>query len=529
LKAHLLFPDHDFDFRWAVKAGAAREAADAKRPLRSKDFVWEAPFPWQWQDLTHDLALETVLRAMAQDDPLVYEVCRNVLLAAVEGDAPVIRHRQPILEDALAHPQIVRELYGIATEAHERQKKHFLGSLARYPDSVLRESVHLMQSLLELLRKLHQIALGQEWKSKGWADLFQMLRANLDDEYLESVEHHLKQLRIQNDTLIISQQVGLGGKGAKTVLHESPFHGPTWWARITSAFMPHPKSYSFSIHPRDDAGIQALSDLRNRGVSLVATALGESAEHVRSFFQMLRAELAFYVGCINLHETLRTRGVATTIPRLSDEEEFSFEELTDCSLGLTVDRVVGNDLRADGKRLIVVTGANTGGKSTFLRSLGLAQLMMQAGMFVSAAEFTGHACHGVFTHYKREEDSSMESGKLDEELRRMSGIVDHLRPGSLLLLNESFSSTNEREGSEIGRQIIEAALARGVSVACVTHQYELANRLAHLPDSVSLRAERERTFKLTPAMPLPTSHGEDIYRRIFVDEEYDEHKNECRA
>jgi DNA mismatch repair ATPase MutS len=112
----------------------------------------------------------------------------------------------------------------------------------------------------------------------------------------------------------------------------------------------------------------------------------------------------------------------------------------------TESKVVGNDVAGDGKTLVVITGANRGGKSTLLRGMGLAQLMMQCGMFVAAESFRANVCNGVFTHFKREEDAGMKSGKLDEELGRMSAIVDRVAPGSILLLNESFASTNEREG-----------------------------------------------------------------------------------
>ena len=78
--------------------------------------------------------------------------------------------------------------------------------------------------------------------------------------------------------------------------------------------------------------------------------------------------------------------------------------------------------------------------------------MFVAGRVASAPA----SCDGVFTHYKREEDATMESGKLDEELARMSDIVDHITPGCILLCNESFASTNEREGSQIARQIVTA-------------------------------------------------------------------------
>ena len=173
--------------------------------------------------------------------------------------------------------------------------------------------------------------------------------------------------------------------------------------------------------------------------------------------------------------------------------------------------------------LLVITGANRGGKSTFLRSLGLAQVMMQSGMFVGATAFRAPVRHGIFTHFRREEDQGLTSGKLDEELGRMRWIVDHASPRSLVLLNESFASTNEREGSEIGRQVITALLDAGVTVVLVTHLYELAHGFFAdaRSDARFLRAERlpdgRRTFRVVDGEPLPTSHGQDLYQRIFDD------------
>ena len=86
--------------------------------------------------------------------------------------------------------------------------------------------------------------------------------------------------------------------------------------------------------------------------------------------------------------------------------------------------------------------------------------MMQSGMFVAAESFSANICCGIFAYYRREEYSGIGSGKLDEEVGRMSNIVDHLTPNSLSLFNESFAATNEREGSEIARQIISAPLGK---------------------------------------------------------------------
>ena len=101
---------------------------------------------------------------------------------------------------------------------------------------------------------------------------------------------------------------------------------------------------------------------------------------------MLRAELGFYVGCLNLREQLTTRGqpVCYPAPAALSGDRLSARGLYDASLALIRPGggegvgVTGNDVAADGKQLIMITGANQGGKSTFLRSLGQAQLMMQA-------------------------------------------------------------------------------------------------------------------------------------------------------
>jgi len=239
---------------------------------------------------------------------------------------------------------------------------------------------------------------------------------------------------------------------------------------------------------------------------------------------MLRNELAFYIGCLNLAGQMQELGYSLAFPEPYplEERRHTFRGLYDISLALTMKKnVVGNDVDGDGKELVIITGANQGGKSTFLRSIGQAQVMMQCGMFVAAERFSANVCSGVFTHYKRQEDASMKRGKLDEELSRMSAIANHLRPHALMLFNESFAATNEREGSEIARQITQALLERQIKVFFVTHQFTLADSFYQqgLPNAHFLRAERKsggrRTYKLFEGQPLQTSFGEDVYKAVF--------------
>ena len=115
----------------------------------------------------------------------------------------------------------------------------------------------------------------------------------------------------------------------------------------------------------------------------------------------------------------------------------------------------------------------------------------------------------------------MVSGKFDEELARMSQLTQAITSGVLLLCNESFAATNEREGSEIAGEVIRAMTDAGNTVVFVTHLYELASTFErdHADMTLFLRAERDqagrRSFELTEAVPLPTSYGEDLYRQTF--------------
>jgi hypothetical protein len=530
MKSRLLFENKDFDWRWALHAAAKRETSRSGRGYqRLAQFDDQSGLPWNAEMLTADLALETVLGQMAGGDDCIFEVARKVILDGVKGDLDTIQYRQAVLQDCLNQPSVLRELYAVAVEVKDRQKPHYLGVLTRYPNWVLHDAIEAIGIFLHFLRKLRTIAdlHAHRFVSEGWTRFFELLKRDLDDAYLRLVEGHLEELKLRNGELI-SAELGKANKGRHYRLHRLPFSKRTWSGWWKGFFDDKPPGFQFELHPRDEAGAQALANLRNRGISLAATALGKSAEHVRDFFSALRMELAFYVGCVNLHDALSQKGEPTCMPAPASagQNRLSFRGLYDVGLTLSVDqRVVGNDVNADTKALLIITGPNTGGKSTFLRSIGLAQLMMQAGMFVPAESFCSSLCNGLFTHYKREEDAGMESGKFDEELRRMSEIVDHIEPHSMVLFNESLASTNEREGSEIARQIIAALVETGASIFFVTHMYELAHGLydRKIRCALFLRADRStdgaRTFKLIEGEPLRTSFGEDLYGKIFADNE----------
>ena len=423
--------DRDFESPAELSAITARSRGVTLR--ESQEQAWLRELPPQANALIQDLELDTLFEAMALGDRFLFNVARKAVLATL-NDPGAILYRQRIMGDCLAQPAVVRGMYDVAVEAIAGERGVLGLSSWSSPSMVLSRSVQALKLLGGSLRKLRHIAEDHaaEFRSEGFVRLFEMLATELDDEYLQTVDDHLKALRFRRGPLI-SARLGKGNKGTDYVLRRSNEQPRGLRGLISRRKRP---SYSFEIADRDEAGARALGELRNQGIDLAANAVAQSCDHILSFLSMLRSELAFYVGCLNLYERLTEKGEPASfpVPVAQGEARFSCRGLYDVCLSLTLShRAVGNDVTGDGKSLVIITGANQGGKSTFLRSVGLAQLMMQCGMFVAAESFRAEVRGGVFTHFKREEDETMTSGKLDEELGRMRDVVDQLSSQGLLL------------------------------------------------------------------------------------------------
>lgn len=488
--------------------------------FKDRDFGLLTERSDQQQALVQDLELDTLFHVMADGDELVQAAAESALIGAPGNSLGTILHRQAVWADCRRNPGLIRELYGLANEVIRVDKQSYR-RVFQWSGAILSESAEVLQKFIRLLRKLRAITeeSTDQFESEGFRGLFAMLQQELGETYLTEVTQQLTGLG-SDKGILISAALGAGNRGSRYRLRKSSQNRENLVERL---FGSHPPQYTFHLHPRDEGGARALAEIRDQGVNSAANALAQSADHILAFFSTLRLELAFYLGCLNLHQQLSAKDLPLCLPvPVENNVVLSGRELYDASLALKQDqRPVTNQLDMDGKNLLVISGANQGGKSTFLRALGLAQLMMQAGMFVPAEAFRAELCPRLFTHYRREEDAGLQSGKLDEELSRMSAIVDQLVPGSLVLLSESFAATNDREGSEIAYQITSALLARHVRVVFVTHLYDFARRCYEELASSALflqperRANGERTFHLLPAEPSSTSYGADVYRQVF--------------
>jgi len=487
------------------------------------DFNAKLNLPLNENAIVQDLELHTLINSMSLGDTFIFDVSKNTLLTGLYNNIDTILYRQNILKDCLRNSSIIRNIYKISGEANEYKKNSYFSIFNKFPSSILNTSLGLLRMFLDALYRLRNIAddNSNNFNSNGFINFFNMLKIEFNDDYLSYVKNILLELEFKKGTLI-SSQLGDGNKGINYILRK-PIYSKK--GLINRIFSKNPPVYTFSINDRDISVLKALTELRDRGIHLVANVLAQSIEHILSFFNMLRTELAFYIGCLNLYDIFSIKSVPTSFPIPVDycNRKHSFRGLHDPCLALILDKaIVGNDMNADNIDIVIITGANQGGKSTFLRSIGLSQLMMQCGMFVSAEYFCSNICDNLFTLYKREEDATMNSGKLDEELSRLSSIIDNITLNSIVLFNESFAATNEREGSEIAKQIITALLEKHIKVYYVSHLYDFTHNLYNrrYNNVKFLRAERNtdgtRTFKIHEGEPLLTSYGVDLYNSIFI-------------
>lgn len=285
-------------------------------------------------------------------------------------------------------------------------------------------------------------------------------------------------------------------------------------------------STAFSREPtlilKDVDLLEDLKQLNEQVTAYIMDSFRPMMDELKDFFEELYTQTAFYQACGNLFTRCKRSHIHLCFPEVGSREQLHFKELMEFCMAVYRGLIpIGNDCDVDGKRLLVVTGANQGGKSTFLRSVGIAQVMMQCGMPVCAKAFVSGIFPHLFTHFTRREDSAMNSGRLDEELGRIDRIIRHLGDGSMVLLNESFATTTEEEGSGIADDVIRAMLEAGVKVLTVTHLLAFARKMyeRQLQEAAFLTAQRRedgtRTFKMIAGAPELTSFGLDLYDELI--------------
>lgn len=191
-------------------------------------------------------------------------------------------------------------------------------------------------------------------------------------------------------------------------------------------------------------------------------------------------EVQFYLAYLAYCSPIRAAGLPFCYPDRAEQKSAQCIDAFDLALARKCIReniaVVTNDFRLSGhERIIVISGPNQGGKTTFARMFGQLHFLARLGVPVPGTGASLFLCDGVFTHFEKEEDSRNLHGKLEDDLLRIHAILERLTPNSVVILNEIFHSTTLSDARFLTREILNAVCDRDCLGVCVTFVDEMAS------------------------------------------------------
>lgn len=253
------------------------------------------------------------------------------------------------------------------------------------------------------------------------------------------------------------------------------------------------------------------------------------------FLLSLMPEIEFIVKGTQLQETLKSRGCPLSAPVICPmgDHVFRADGLYNPAVALKLpegETIVPNDVAFDktpeNAMIYVLTGPNRGGKSVITCAIGLCQAMLQLGMFLPAEHCEISPADGIYTHFPTGADDTIDKGRLGEECARLGEIFDAVTGDSLVLLDESLSSTGSYEASYIAAEVLQGLCRVGCRCLFSTHLHELAAEIDRINAEseaaggvrvdtlvAGIMGEGKRSFRIVRAKPDGKSYARDIAER----------------
>lgn len=496
-----------------------------------------------------DLGLDSLRTRFELPAEFLYELCT---------DPAAIRYRQEVLADAVASSDL-RTLFA--------QLQPMLHELAYFTKTRTEQSSPLQQAVWRLgeletyvacLTALGDAAALPGMRSAGMGALGAFVSERRQDPVYRRLEAELPALRgglkrRASVTIGINLDSQLRPSEATLLrVHDRKFEDTPLLTRlfgVSNPFRPLTRvNRTSSMTPL----LGELDRVLGAVARPLARALGQFVQlQVRDVLP-LEQEIRFYLGGARLVLALRERGMPTCVPGMAPaaDRRAQATELYDVSLALrgapqeAAGAVVRNDLDAgeDG-RIAILTGPNQGGKTTFVRAVGVMQVLAQAGLHVAARTAAISPADRVITHFPSQEGGAGEDGRLAEEARRLGAVFAEASERSVVLLNESLSSTSPSESLYLAEDVVRALRLLGARAIFATHLHELGERLDRInaegdggslvvslvagiaPDrdgadgadgSDGSQTRMRRTYRIAPGPPVGSSYARDIADRYQI-------------
>ncbi|HMQ33296.1 MAG TPA: hypothetical protein PKD53_21365 [Chloroflexaceae bacterium] len=289
-----------------------------------------------------------------------------------------------------------------------------------------------------------------------------------------------------------------------------------------------------------------LSRVLEKVTRPVAQELRQHAAHSGRALVELRPGAIWFTYAVALLRRVAATGLPLCRPTIAPLEErvCEVEALYNLQLALHLagqqpgdlaDRVVASDsILGPRGRIVILTGPNQGGKTTYLQAIGQAHVLAQAGLRVPGRQARLSPADAIFTHFPVEERLERGTGRFGDEARRMRAIFEGVTRHSLVLLNETFATTSAGESLYIARDVVRLLRRLGARAVYTTHLHELAGDLDRLnadtpgdSDAVSMvalaapadsdgRSAPSPRFQIVLRPPAGRSYAEQIATRYGI-------------
>ena len=464
-------------------------------------------------------------------------------------DPEVMRYRMEVFEDMMSNEDISRTLNRLIPILNDimelRRLEADSGDTTSYLSSIT--EIELYISSIDLLyRGLSQSSAS--FKSTAFLTLSTHISELVESDYYRDLNKKLSELtnrvrEIKSVTIGVNLDAQLrpAEAGVLSINPESFKSGDVLEKILRLNFKEDEYTCIASLVPfgkkQSENQKTALSLAFNSAINEVYKSSLKSWKKIvqnyvlenTDFLLNLIPEIEFLVKGTSMLNRLIEKGCTLSKPEIVSDGSvvYSATDLYNPCVALKIDsEIVSNDVIFDeNARIYVLTGPNRGGKSVITCAVGIAMAMMQLGMFVPATNAQLSPADAILTHFPTGAEDTIEKGRLGEECARLGDIFGKVTSRSLVLLDESLSSTGSFEASYIAAEVLRGLSMSGCRCIFSTHLHELAAEIdninkqskesggAPIDTLVAGIEEGQRSFKIYRAKPDGKSYARDIAQK----------------